>query len=570
MLNVHFFKENLMNATKLPKIDQLLEKIDTAASPLQSYQYVLQAEEAAIAKDDEKQIAAIRLILSKLLIVNGAYKEALAKTWNALRYFSESEEVRKEATCWEYIALIYGLLGIKTKQLAYNKQCLLLIQQFKDPIKEIKLLNNIGQTYLDLKEYDKAEAIFKENIEKSNLKVDLHLVSLNNLGKLYFEKGDYNKAKAIFKITTSIAEKHNLLNYLVASNQYLGRIYFHQGQIKDALPHLKIAIDELANKELLNSELQIILEIYLKALLEAGKLEEIKEYFEKYTTLSKNLKEQANAKSIQNLQFQLEIHEVSKECNLLAKNNEELQFASAKIKAQQNIVLAQSEQLQLANQELREFAHRIAHDLKQPIRTISNFIRLFEKEVGENLSKRGGEFMNFIQLATQEITQFVDDILLYAESDQSTQTIQLVDCNELIAQIQRRLSAQLSETKTSVFCDKLPSIKAHESLILQVFQNLVSNAIKFRRSEVDPIIKISGMETATHTIFEIEDNGIGIKEENQEKIFQLFARLHNKTAYEGSGIGLSTVLKILKKYNATIEVHSIYGEGSTFRLLFPR
>jgi len=559
-----------MNATKLPKIAHLLKKIDITSNPLQAYQYAIEAEEIAIAKKDKKQIASVQLVLANLLIQNGAYTEALAKTWSALQYFSNTEEINKEAKCWKYIALIYGFLGEKNKQLAYNKKCLTLTQQFKDPIEEIKILNNIGHTYLDLKEYDKAETIFKENLEKAYLTTDLHAVSLKNLGKLYFEKRDYNKAKTIFKITTSIARKHNLPQYIVASNHFLGHIYYNQGQIEEALIYFKRAIEGIGERDILKAELRMQLELYLKVLLEAGKMEAAKDCFEKYIALSKNLTEQTKAKSIKNLQFQLEINEVAKERNSLVEENEELQLANAKIEAQQKVLIAQSEQLQSANQELREFAHRIAHDLKQPIRTISNFIRLFEKEVGDNLSERGGEFMHFINTATLEITQFVDDILLYAESDQSTQTIEVVNCNELIAHIKRRLSAQLSETKTAIICDKLPSVKAHQSLLLQVFQNLISNAIKFRRSEVAPIIKIRGMETTTHTVFEIEDNGIGIKKENQEKIFHLFARLHNKTTYEGSGIGLSTVLKILKKYNATIEVSSIYGEGSTFRLLFLR
>lgn len=559
-----------MVSDKSSEVQCILKKIDTAPNPMIAYQYAIQAESVAIQNNNEYQIASTQLVLTNILIQNGIYKEALSKNWDALQYFSKIEDSSKEAKCWKYMALIYRFLGDKQKQQEYNKKCLEITKKLQDPIEEIKILNNIGHTYFELEQYDQAEAIFKRNLESTHLTKDLHAVSLKNLGKLYFKKKEYDKAKTIFKITISIAKKHNLPIYVIASTHFLGHIYLNQNQAAKAVPYLKTAVDEIYKKKVFKTELLMQYEALVEALLAVGKSAEAKHYFQKYKELNKFLNKQAKDQAIKSLQFKFEINEVAKERSLLAAQNKQLQLANNKIQEQRLIVVAQTEELKAVNEALKSFAHRVAHDIKQPIRTIINFVGLLEREVAGDLSKRGKEFMNFITIATKDIVQFIDDILKYTESDQSSQPATLVNCTVVIEQIKNRLLAQLQETSGTILYNELPSIHAHEALLVQVFQNLISNAIKFRRPNVAPIIKIQGTETEEEYIFELADNGIGIKEEHQEKVFQLFSRLHSKSEYEGSGIGLSTVLKILKRYSATITLRSIYGEGTTFRIVFPK
>ncbi|MEL6843783.1 MAG: ATP-binding protein, partial [Bacteroidota bacterium] len=179
-------------------------------------------------------------------------------------------------------------------------------------------------------------------------------------------------------------------------------------------------------------------------------------------------------------------------------------------------------------------------------------------------------FVDFIQQASVRMTNFVSDILRYATADQAEQALTTVDCKEVLELIRLNIDAQLRETGGQLIVHDLPSIQAHSTLIMQVFQNLISNAIKFRKPEVAPIVSISGKQTADYVEFKIEDNGIGIKKEDQPRVFKLFQRLNSRTEYEGSGIGLSTVLKVLKKYNATIRLESEFGVGTSFYLKFPR
>ncbi len=560
-----------MTTTNTIKIENLVNQAeDTFTNPIEAYQFFTKNEALALARQDEQEIAIVRIALTKVLMENGAYKEALAKNLQALQYFSDSGDLGKEAQCWKNMALIYGNLGDRTKQLAFNKKCLHITQTLNQPIQTIKILNNIGHAYFELEQLEKAATIFKNNLEHPHLTPDLKAVSLKNLTKVYLKQENYAQARLVHKATETSVKKHQLIKYLIACDYLFGAILLGEGNFKSAVNYLKKAVDTLDKKGILRKELRVMMEVYLKGLTEINDQQNLKYYFKKYIALNKELNAAFSNRTTKNLQFQFEINEIEKERVFLANQNEELQLANAKIVSQKKDLEIKSIQLQSVNQELTEFAHRIAHDLKQPIRTINSFTYLLERDLKDQLSKNSLAYMQFITTSAKDVVKFIDEILLYAKSDQSKQPLEMVDTMAILDTIKNRLAIQIKENKVQLHYTNLPKIQAHSTLILQVFQNIISNAIKFKRPTIDPIIKVTCTESPTHYTFKFADNGIGIQEKDQQKIFQLFTRLHSKDTYEGSGIGLSTVQKILRRYQATISLRSVYGEGTVFCILFPK
>ena len=553
------------------EFDQLLKMIGTATAPINAYHYAIKASELATFNNNENQIAIIELLLVDILIKNGAYQEALYKNIQTIGFFQKTGRLTREAKGWRYLAIIHRFLGDHGKQLEYNKRSLSIIQKLNNPLEEIQLLNNIGDTYLNMGLYEKAEEIFESNLENPQSDELMVILSTKNLGKVYFKKKEFQKAKLIFKKVAILAEENNLPEYSLASDHFLGRIFLIEENYQLACKYLERAAKQFEDLDILNKERKETLENLVQPLILLGKKEKSSLYFKKYIQVNKRISEKRQNQSIRNIQFKLEINEIAQSRIVLEKQNKNLQEANEKIKSQREALLVQSKALKSANQELTQFAYIVSHDIKQPVRTINNFSKLLAREVKDHLSNDAIEFIDIIDSSTKRITAFVEDILKYATAtEESKIELEKVNCNEVLNQIKLNLEFQLKESEGQLLFGNLPNLEAHRSLMLQVFQNIISNGLKFRRDEVAPIVRVSGKETEEKYYFEIADNGIGIKEENQASVFKIFNQLNNKSKFEGSGIGLNTVLKILKKYNGSIDLESTFGEGTTFKITIPK
>lgn len=545
------------------EFDQLLEMIKTASAPVNAYHYATKAFELAKLDNNDNQIAIVELLLVDILIKNGAYQEALFKNIKVIEYFQKTRKLAQEATGWRYMAVIHGFWGNHTKQLEYNKKCLSILERLDLPQEELQVLNNLGDTFFNLGLYDKAKEVFEKNLANPNADLHIQVVSIKNIGKIYFRKKEFIKAKEVFNKVSVLADKHDMITASIASDHFLGKIYHELENNPLALEYLERAAKEFEKMGLQYKEYKFILEDLLKVLLALGKSEKAAIYFKKYTEVSQNISEEIKSQATKNIQFKLEINEIEQKRIILEAQNRSLKEANEKINSQQAA-------LKSANQELTQFAYMVSHDIKQPIRTINNFSKLLAREVKDHLTKDAIEFIDIIDSSTKRITTFVEDILKYATATESKVELENVDCNEVLSQIKLNLEFQLKESEGQLLYEDLPRLEAHRSLMLQVFQNIISNGLKFRRTEVTPIVKVTGKETEENYYFEITDNGIGIREENQASVFKIFKQLNNKSEFEGSGIGLNTVLKILKKYNGSIDLESTFGEGTTFKITIPK
>lgn len=226
--------------------------------------------------------------------------------------------------------------------------------------------------------------------------------------------------------------------------------------------------------------------------------------------------------------------------------------------------------LQSSEQRYKNFAHAASHDLKEPLRMIQSFSQLLGKRNKDHFDKSSLEYLEFILTASQRMNQLIQDLLEYSSLATRDIKLKLVDLNDILVIVKNNLHVQIAESNAIIHSEKLPTILGHSTFILQLFQNLISNAIKFRKPDVQPVINIKVIEKNGTYRFAIQDNGIGISLEYQQKIFEVFTRLHSKVEYDGSGIGLATSKKIVESLGGKISVESDFGKGATFHFTIPR
>lgn len=221
-------------------------------------------------------------------------------------------------------------------------------------------------------------------------------------------------------------------------------------------------------------------------------------------------------------------------------------------------------ELIVSNVELERFAYVASHDLQEPLRMITSFLSQIEKKYGELLDEKGKQYIHFAVDGAQRMRQIILDLLEFSRAGRKQNNFEEVDLNEMLQSIISLYRQQQIETNAKIDFGKLPTIITAKSLLSQVFQNLIGNALKYYKKEEAPLIIISSEENETHWQFSIKDNGIGIAKEYFEKIFVIFQRLHHKGEYSGTGIGLAIVKKIVENLGGEIWLQSEENKGSAF------
>jgi light-regulated signal transduction histidine kinase (bacteriophytochrome) len=214
------------------------------------------------------------------------------------------------------------------------------------------------------------------------------------------------------------------------------------------------------------------------------------------------------------------------------------------------------------NNELEQFAYIASHDLQEPVRTISMYVNLLQKQFPNLINEKTEKYFEFINSSSTRMTALIRNLLDYSRIGRRSE-LKSIDCNSLIENVKSDLSSKIRETEATIKVNKLPTIVGYEVELQLLFQNLIDNALKFRKKGEKAFIEISCNEEIDW-VFSVSDNGIGIEELNQERIFKIFHRLHTDKEYEGSGIGLAHCKKIVDLHEGKIWIESHEGQGSTF------
>lgn len=557
-------KDESLLAEIYNQFGQIYIKKQEYSKSLEYSQYLLSISKKL--KDVEKEITA----LNNIAIVSGVktnYKIAIQYFLEALNKSKAIEYRHNIAHCLINIGTIYAHLYNYEEALERYQIVLKKYHDILDNNTKVIIYNNVGNIHYTNDEPAAAQSFFVKAHELAlhcNYR-EMIAHSLAQLSRTKTALGEYNEALKIAQEAQEIIEELGTLNGKQINLINLGDIYYQKQQQQKAIQLLLEGLDIAIQLKDHTSEIRAY---QLLALLHQ-QLEDYKQAFLyqfKYSTRKEEFGKIQDNRRFLDFEIKYAIKEKQKEIEQLTKENE----YQALLLSKGDQINQQNEELIAMNEELRQFAYVASHDLKEPLRMIGSYTQLIQRLYRNQIDGESETYFTFITEGVSRMNNLLDALLQYAtvgHTDEESKTINLQDIIEIC---QVNLRVLLAETDAVIHSDALPTIVSTQSLLLQLMQNLLSNAIKFRRADVRPQIHIRAQETTEQFIISVQDNGIGIGTEYQERIFVIFQRLHARSKYKGTGIGLSICQKIIKRLGGSIWVESEVGVGSTFYFSIPK
>ncbi len=516
--------------------------------------------------DVEKEVNALK----NIAIYNGVkadYKVAMQYFLDALEKSQSIDYRYNTAQCLINIATIYAHFFNYRDALDRYETVLGEYDDVLGTYTRIIVYNNVGQIHLKSDRPELAQAYFEKALklstdtkfeeitalllaQRSKVKISL---------KLYDEAlVDAEAAQALIKELGDINGRQiNLLN--------LGSIRYHQKEYPLAIRLTSKGI--VAAKRFKDAYTEIMgYKLLAKVYQELKDFEKALQYQMIYAQAQEDFSKEQRNRQILDMEIKYDIKEQEKEIEQLTKENE----FQALLLQQSDQIASQNTQLLQVNEELRQFAYVASHDLKEPLRMIGSYTQLIYKLHGKQFDENSNQYFSFVSEGVTRMNNLLDALLKYATIGKSEEEREEVRLSDVVDMAVINLRLRVEETGAIINCESLPVVYSIQSLLIQLFQNLISNAIKFRKPDSNPEIFISSKEEDESYVINVQDNGIGIASEFQERIFIIFQRLHTRAQYDGTGIGLAICQKIVQHLNGQIWVKSTAGEGATFSFCIPK
>lgn len=435
------------------------------------------------------------------------------------------------------------------KHLSVDKLLTLNPEKITRVLSSIEQVNIAAEEPVNLleQELEAIKEMVKENLEPSGL-IKLYTAQKQALFKFIPEFTD--DAKTMHALVEEI--EHTFLGWQDATVQ----VYF---QYRTEVERDKAAGE--AREE--------TAQVYI------GKLQEINEELQ-----AANDKLQTQHKIIQTANNQLNSANEELQCQQeeLQASNEEYYRKQQELLSYQQELLNKQDHIQKlndqlirketellrSNEALQHFASVTSHDLKEPLRMVKQYVQLLAKRYKGKLEQDANEFIEYAVDGAKRMEFMIQSLLDYAKLQNLERPVDVTDMNSALKQATENLKIAIRESSAKLTSDKLPSLRVNEIQFLHVFQNLLSNAIKYRHPDRQPEIHISAEQKDNEWFFSVKDNGLGIKPENFERVFQPFERFHSWTEVEGIGLGLAFCKKIVEQYNGDMWVESEPGQGTSF------
>ena len=239
-----------------------------------------------------------------------------------------------------------------------------------------------------------------------------------------------------------------------------------------------------------------------------------------------------------------------------------------RVRAEQRMQ-AKTHELEAVNEELEQFAYAASHDLQEPLRMISSYLQLVMRRYGDTFDEDATTFMGFATEGAERMQALINDLLTLSHVTTNEDNFKPIAMDRIIERALFNLKAAIDEHTVKIEVGNMPKLPVDAVQITQLFQNLIGNAIKYHRKGVTPSVSIQAEEHPNEYVFSVADNGIGIDKKHHDRVFQVFQRLHTRSEYEGTGIGLAICSKIVDRHGGKIWVESTVGKGSTFLFSIP-
>lgn len=545
----------------------------------------------------------------------------------AFEYHFKALQIREELEDRKSIAFsLYQIGGVHFYQLNYHKaieyyeKCLEVAEEIDHKVLKLTSFGAIGGAYSRM---NQRELSLEYNLKAYNLSMaienqpQLSYITFN-LGDNYQTLEKYDKALEYFIQSHERNIKNKDQWGHISSTKKIGEIYIALGDSKKGLEYLR---ESLVLAQNLGAR-PIMLDVYKSLATSLDKLEEYKEanmYYRNFSSLKDSLRNEVTLQKMSDTKMQYEItkkekdilkrdselqntyrnflivglfalivilwqlyskyksqtehNEIQTEKNYqIQQQNVELEKAHLKqietnqlLKEQNDQSHIQNKKLEHKNDELQRFAYIASHDLKEPLRNIGSFATLLKRRFKGQLGEDADEYIHFITTNVSRMYDLLHEVLMYSKLENEEIYEELVSLNEVVDTVIETMRGKIMEHNVDVAVSTLPDVKGHRSHLIQLFQNLVSNSIKYT-NQANPKVEIGMKEgfQGNDLVYFVKDNGIGIDMEFKERVFEIFKRLHGKDEFEGTGVGLAICKKIVNQNNGEIWVESDIGNGATF------
>lgn len=574
-----------MNLDRKPEVKELIEQVSEWAETNNHEVYKIEAlHERAI----------------YLFWINGTDEEAFNLTQQALSLVNPEKQPLLAARINKTMGMVFYYKGIYLKSQEYYLNALRLMESF--PQKNDYIIEELARTYYGLailhdlsqfnelkksylgkaleyalqsgkkgtisrcynafavyyakqKEFEIALNYYQKSLDLALLVGEKNMLAVcyNNLGSTHVELKQFEKGIEYLNQALEIKIQIGKSNAIGFTHIHIGKAYFDWKKYRESLTHFLKAEDLIISagtKHEIHTCYDYISKIY--ALL--NDFESAYLYQKKYIEKANENQNFHTAAAILDAQTKFELEKKEKEAELLRQKNAEIE--------------RYAQRLENSNKELKQFAHIASHDLKEPLRMVGSYVSLLEKKISARLTADESVYMQFILDGTKRMYSLINDILEISKINVETH-IREVNLNLVVYEIIHNLAPEVRNVSDILVQSSLPIIDADRTQILQLFQNLISNAIKYNRSE-RARVEISCKTGNGGYEFTIEDNGIGIAPEYREKVFVIFQRLHSRNEFSGTGVGLAICKKIVDNMNGKIWIERSTLGGSSFKFTLPQ
>ena len=529
----------------------------------------------------------------------GRYQEGLSNLLQALQIREEINDQVGMARSYNNIGQISYIQGNLDEALNYFLRSLDFRQEEKDSIGILFSYISIGEVFQKKGDFDQAFSNYLKAAEMAEMIGNVKGIAMTHLklGSLYEDTNAPLKALNQYYKALPIYQEIDNKSLQAETYNQIGAVYIQQKNYDSAIVVLQKSLDkgrESSAAESVRDACQLMAQVYF----DQNDYARAYGYQSRYSNIKDSLQNRNKTDAIASIQADYDLEKKESEIREL-EGQEKINrlrnltvtglaiaalllgvfiiiFMRYRIQAKTNRLLSEQKseietknrELELSNLELEDFAHAVSHDLKQPLRTIGSYTGVIKHKYGNILGDEAKEYMAFVNNGVHQMHHLLSDLLLYAKIGHNDQKREWINLNDLLQEVLTNLQSQIQSEEAIIKIGAMPIIYGYHSGLIQVFQNIISNSLKFH-GDTPPLIQVTHTRIEDHHQFWVRDNGIGIKPEYQTQIFKAFQRLHTQEEYPGTGIGLAICQKVIKQHGGQIWVESEEGMGSSFYFTLP-